>query len=105
MRLEEISGCQESRPMVSREFFPKNNTLAEAILWRLCIMSLILSGIVMAWWSTFSKYFSGHPPPFSALRWRIMASLVPVGGKGDSFVNSKLQKLLCVSGLSHRKFP
>ena len=68
-------------------------------------MSSILSRIVMAWWSTFSKYFSGHPPPFSALRWKIMASLAPVGDKGDGFVKIKLQNLLGVSGLSHRKFP
>ena len=54
--------------MVSREFFPKNKALAEAILWRLCIMSSILSGIVMAWWGNFSKSLSDHPPPFSFLR-------------------------------------
>ena len=40
-----------------------------------------------------------------ALRWRIMASPAPVGDKRDGFVKSKLQKLLGVSGLSHRKFP
>ena len=39
------------------------------------------------------------------LRWRIMASPAPVGDKGDGFVKSKLQKLLGVSGLSHRKIP
>ena len=91
--------------MVSREFFPKNKALDEAILWILCIMSSILSGIVMAWWSTFSKYLSDDPPPLSDLGWRIMVSLAPVGYKGYGFVKSKLQKLLGVSGLSHRKFP
>ena len=103
--MEEIYGFQESRPVVSREFFPKNKALAEAILWRFCIMSLILSGIMMAWWSNFSKSLSDHPPPFLSLRWRIMSSLGPVGDKEDGFVKSKLQKLLGVSGLSHRKFP
>ena len=102
--MEEIYCCQESRPMVSREFFPKNKALADAILWRLCIMSSILSETVMAWWSTFSKSLSDHPPPFSDFRWRIMASLEPVGDKGGGFVNSNLQKLLGESGLSHRKF-
>ena len=68
-------------------------------------MSSILSGILMAWWSNFSKSLSNHTPPFSDLRWRIMASLVLVGDKGGGFVNSKLQKLLGVPGLSHRKFP
>ena len=48
VRLEEISSCQESRSMVSREFFPKNKALAEAILWRLCIIFSMLSVIVMA---------------------------------------------------------
>ena len=68
-------------------------------------MYSILSGIVMAWWSNFSKSLSEHPPPLTALRWRIMDSLVPVGDKGDGFVKSILQKLLGVSGLSHNKFP
>ena len=90
---------------MSREVLPKNKALAEAIFWRLCIISSILSGIVMAWWSNFSKSLSDHPPPFSALRWSIMASLATVGDKEDGFVKSKLQKLLGVSGLSHRKFP
>ena len=34
-----------------------------------------------------------------------MAPLAPVGDKGYGFVKSKLQKLLGVSGLSHRKSP
>ena len=91
--------------MVIREFFPKNKALVEAILWILCIMSSILSGIVMAWRSNFSKSLSNFIPPFLALRWRIMAYLAPVGDKGDGFVKSNLHKLLGVSGLSHKKFP
>ena len=90
---------------MSREFFPKNKALAEAILWRLCIMFSILSGIVMAWWGNLSKYLSDHPSPFLDLRWRIMTSFALVGDKGDGFVKSKLQKLVGVLGLSHRKFP
>ena len=51
------------------------------------------------------KDLYNHPPTFSALKWKIMASLAPVGDKGEGFVNSKLQKLLGVLGLSHRKIP
>ena len=34
-----------------------------------------------------------------------MASLAPVWSKGGGFVKIKLQNLLGVSGLSHRKIP
>ena len=48
MRFEEISRCQESRPMVSKDVLPKNRALADARLWRLCIMLSIVTGMAMA---------------------------------------------------------
>ena len=53
----------------------------------------------------FIQIFVRPTPPFSDLRWRIMASLAPVGDKGEGSVKSKIHKLLGLSGLSYRKFP
>ena len=91
--------------MVQSESFPKKNSLMHAALWILCNMLSIVSGMTVAWDRTFSRSLSDQPEPFSALRWRTMASLVPDEVKGEGFPSITVQKLLGVSGRSQVKLP
>ena len=72
------------------------------MLW---IIPSTVSGIMDACECTLSRSFSDQPEPFSALRYKIIASLVPVDENGDDFSNIMEQKFLKMSGRSQISFP